>query len=54
MSRIVTLSEQDVQKLQSILMDHDGAQALKFLKERIHGQLEASSRKALDTRRGRP
>lgn len=53
-TRVVTLTDEDLAQLQFILMDRDGKAALQFLRERVAKPLELSDRKSLDVSRGRP
>lgn len=53
-TRVVTLTEEDLAQLRIILMDGDGEAALQFLRDRVARPLAISERKALDVSRGRP
>lgn len=54
MNHVVTLTEQDLQRLRVIVLDGDETDALAFLKERVLKPVEESMRKGMDTSRGRP
>lgn len=54
MTRVVTLTDEDLARLEVILMDGDGAAALEFLRERVVKPLDLAKRRALDVSRGRP
>lgn len=51
-THVVSLTENDLQRLRAIVLDSDAVDALVFVKERILKQLEESMRKAMDTSKG--
>ena len=52
MTHVVTLTDEDIQRLKLIVLDADKSDALQFLKERVLKPLEESKRKGMDTSKG--
>lgn len=52
MNHLVSLTEQDVVELRSVVLDRDAAEALRFLRDKVLKPLDSAARQKLDPSKG--